>query len=203
MPLNLSFSIAVSIGALTSSSMWTGRAAARTNTTDTQNIARVFLPVEPKLSHSPIPVFVPNWLPRIRPSGYIGKVYPGFQIFKRQYGSGPGYDLGLYTSPHVFDYAHMLFDIHGVAGDVLTIDSHTRPVWLGKSGWVYLKSGGNSGTTISFVRSVKHTPPPHEYSYTIIFGCAQAPVRSWPRRIACVKHPMASTKRYIPGSDRS
>lgn len=165
----------------------------------TQAVPRVFLPVVPRFARSPIPVFFPMWLPPIPRSQYVGKVYPGFQTFKRQHGTGPGYLLGLYTSPHIFDHAHRLFSIGGVTGDVYTVNTHTRPVWLGKRGWAYVDPDGNAGTTISFARAPRQTSPPQEYTNTIALGCPALAAKGWwPRYVACLKHLAASVQRYVP-----
>jgi hypothetical protein len=175
-----------------------GRATASPSSTRTAAIPRVFLPVVSKLARSPIPVYVPTWLPRIPRSVYAGRVYPGFQTFKRDYGVGPGYQLGLYTSPRVFDGAHRLFAIAGAAGGY-EVDTHTRPVWLGKSGWAYLNSGTNVGTTISIVRAPNREALWPMYTYTLIYGCPNANL-PWPRYLACLKHVAASMRRYTPNS---
>jgi hypothetical protein len=160
----------------------------------------VFLPVVSKFAHSPIPVYVPTWLPRIPPSDYTGKVYPGFQTFKPRYGVGPGYVLGLYTSPRVFDHAHRLFSIGGVAGDVYAVNTHTQPVWLGKSGWAYMDPDGNVGTTISFVRAPRRTSPPHEYTYTITYGCSAPAGEAWKRFVDCLKRVASSVQLFTSRS---
>ncbi len=90
---------------------------------DTRTVLQVFLPVAPKFASSPIPVFLPTWLPRLP-----GKLYPGYRTFKRQYGVGPGYELGLYTSAQYQDHAHRLFGLTGIAATGYAVNTHTKPV---------------------------------------------------------------------------
>lgn len=165
----------------------TGKATASPGPLGKEAIPRVFLPVVSQFAHSRIPVYVPTWLPKIPRSVYAGPMYPGFETFAAQYGSGPSYLLGLYTSPHVFDHAHRLFSIGGVAGDVYKVNTQTRPVWLGKSGWAYLDPDGNVGITITFVRASRQPLPRREYTYTITLSCQAA---------ACLEHIAASVRRY-------
>jgi len=161
----------------------------------TPTVPSVFLPLAPKFASSPIPVFFPTWLPRLP-----GKLYPGFSTFKRQYGAGPGYVLGLYTSAQYQDHAHRLFGLTGIAGADYAVNTHTEPVWLGKHGWAYVDPGGNAGSTISLVRAVRQSMWPPEYTYTVVGGCA-APAGMTPARLtACLKRIAASMQRYTARS---
>jgi hypothetical protein len=87
-----------------------------------------------------------------------------------------------------------------VAGDVYTVNTYTKPVWLGKSGWAYLDPDGNVGWTITFVRAVGHAKWPHaylgQYTYTVIGVCGDKPTLK--QVFACLKHVAASIRRYTP-----
>ncbi len=143
-------------------------------------------------------MYVPTWLPRIPKSVYAGRIYPVFQTCRRDHSVGPGYGLGLYTSPRVFDSANRLFEVVDIEAGYVT-DIHTRPVWLGKSGWAYLHSGTNVGTTISIVRAPNREALWPIYTYTLIYGCPNGNL-PWPRYLACLKHVAATMRRYTPNS---
>jgi hypothetical protein len=160
----------------------------------TEPIPRAFLPVVAQFARSPIPVFYPTWIPRIRFHSYA-TFCPSRHKFV-----GPAYELGLYTSPGICDHAHRLLEIFGVAGDTYAVNRHTRPVWLGKHGWAYVDPDRNSGWTISFVRAVGTGPSPREYTYGVLGGCSEGQPKSL---IACLKHIAASMRRYVPSPRRT
>jgi hypothetical protein len=148
-------------------------------------------------------VFYPTWIPTYTFQVYSGRVYPLFCTFKREDGAGQGYELGLYTERRFCDHADRLFELRGIAGNEYAVNTHTHPVWLGKSGWAYIDPDRQSGWTITFVRDVGHSsrPPTYlpEYTYTVLGGCQEVGV-PLAHLVACLKRVAASAVRYLPGS---
>jgi len=173
--------------------MVTKATAARPTGTAPQAIPQAFLPVVPQFIRSPVPVFFPTWLPVLH-----HRFYPSFCVSRHKF-VGPAYELGLYTSPHICDHAHRVFEIFGVAGDNYAVNTDTRPVWLGTRGWAYIDPDGNAGWTISFVRAVGHGMYPPECTYTVLGACQEGRIK---RLFACLKHIARSVRRYVARRER-
>lgn len=152
-----------------------------------------FSSVQGQFRSSPIPVFIPMWLPT-----FTTRTYPHFEIVRGMQGYGPGYILTLFDNPTYQDHASTVFWVTGEGGDDLRVTSHTQPVWLGRVGWAYIDPhvGSNAGYTISVVKAIGTGFLAPEYTYEIGGSCG-AITESRAQLFQCYEHAISSLQRYI------
>jgi hypothetical protein len=115
-----------------------------------------------QLNKSPIPVYLPSWLPQVSLPAGKSRLYPVVSFFNQRsaYQHLVGYDVSLYDDPVDRSHASLIFHMDGTSrpdilfpglGAPLQITNETRPYRVG-NGWAYVdpNRATTEGPTISW-----------------------------------------------------